>query len=143
MEGLIFGMLQKLQLPAMRKIPTLLLGVVETLLFDGADFGFGWTTSDNPLSYSFYYRVQLKNLAKINSLSDESDTWQLWYYGDRYTSASKLPLGNANDDFKLRLYADVCNKYQCCNQFFLEAKVRVTLMKYIVVVLLLLRKQLL
>ena len=45
MVGLIFGILQKLQLPAMRNIPTLLLGVVETLLFDGVDFGFGWTTS--------------------------------------------------------------------------------------------------
>lgn len=89
----------------------------------------GWETIDNPLSYSFYYRVQLKDLAKINSLSDESDTWQLWYYGDRYTSSSKLPLGNANDDFKLRLYADVCNKYQCCYKYYLEAKVRVTLMK--------------
>lgn len=29
----------------MTNIPTLLLGVVETLLFDGVDFGFGWTTS--------------------------------------------------------------------------------------------------
>ena len=89
----------------------------------------GWKTRDNPLSYRFYYSIQLENLAKINSLSDESDTWQLWYFGDRYTSSSKLPLGNARDGFVLRLSAHVCNKYQCCAEVPLNATVRVTLMK--------------
>ena len=89
----------------------------------------GWNTSDNPLSYSFYYKIQLKDLAKINSLSDESGTWQLWYFGYRYRSSSKLPLGNASDGFVLRLSAHVCNKYQCCQDVNLTATVGVTLMK--------------
>lgn len=83
-----------------------------------------WVTIDNPISYQFQYKVKLTDLAKINTLSTESEPSQLWYYGDRYTPSSKLPLGDANNNFMLGLSVRICNKFDCCTKVHLNAKVK-------------------
>lgn len=81
-------------------------------------------TSDNPITYTFFYKVKLKDLAKINSLSSESQPGQKWYSGDRYTPANYFPLGDEDNDFILGLYVHICNKYDCCADFPLKVTVK-------------------
>ena len=83
-----------------------------------------WVTRDNPISYKFRYQVEITNLAEINTLSTESQSYQLWYFGERMTPSRVLPVGDPQNDFKLSLSARICNKYNCCTDFPLNAKVR-------------------
>ncbi|KAJ7340219.1 hypothetical protein OS493_002951 [Desmophyllum pertusum] len=82
-----------------------------------------WVTRDNPISYKFLYKTFLTNLAQINTLSTESQVYQLWYFGERSTPSRVLPLGDPQDDFKLYLSARICNHYNCCANFPLNATV--------------------
>lgn len=83
-----------------------------------------WVTKDNPISYKFLYQVKITNLAEINTLSTESQAYQLWYFGERTTPSRFLPLGDPEKDFQLDLSARICNKYECCVDVFLNATVR-------------------
>ena len=83
-----------------------------------------WVTKDNPISYKFRYQVNIANLAEINTLSTESQAYQLWYFGERMTPSRFLPIGDPENDFKLNLSARICNKYECCVDEFLNAMVR-------------------
>ena len=82
-----------------------------------------WLTIDNPISYEFRYKTKVDNLAQINSLSSESQANQVWYFGERFTPPRVLPIGDPNNGFQLQLSARICNKYQCCASFFLNATV--------------------
>lgn len=83
-----------------------------------------WVTTDNPIKYEFRYEIKIKNFAEINSLSSESQAYQVWYFGERSTPSRVLPLGDPQNDFQLRLSARICNKYQCCATFSVNTKVR-------------------
>lgn len=83
-----------------------------------------WVTKDNPISYRFRYQVNIANLAEINTLSTESQAYQLWYFGKRETPSRFLPIGDPKNDFKLNLSARICNKYESCVDVFLNATVR-------------------
>ena len=83
-----------------------------------------WVTKDNPISYKFRYQVKIANLAEINTLSTESQAYQLWYFGKRMTPSRFLPIGDPENDFKLKLSARICNKYECCVDVSLNATVR-------------------
>ena len=122
---------------AAEKIP-LNLSVFHLLFFSSPQSGLvsstffemrcnNWVTSDssdNPILYKFRYEVKLTKLAEINTLPTEAEASQLWYYGDRSTSSSRLPLGDKDNDFKLGLSVLICNKYDCCAQVHLNARVK-------------------
>ena len=83
-----------------------------------------WVTEDNPISYKFRYQVKITNLAEINTLSTESQVYQLWYFGERTTPSRYLPIGDPQNDFSLNLSARICNKYDCCVDVPLNVTVR-------------------
>ena len=86
-----------------------------------------WVTSDisdSPISYKFFYGQKQTDLAKINTLSTDAQANLLWYYGEKSTSSSRFPLGNEDNGFKLALSVLICNKYECCAEYPLDATVK-------------------
>ncbi|XP_048575324.1 polycystic kidney disease protein 1-like 2 [Nematostella vectensis] len=83
-----------------------------------------WTTLDFPLNYEFHYITKRNEEAQINSLPQQSELSNLWYYGlFRKAPASVLPVGDADRDYMMPLVVEISNKYGAHSKFELNVTV--------------------